>query len=113
MCFGTSSYAILIAKVFGSIFNAEFSDFSYGYRPGRSVQQAARQAQVFYQQGYKWQIDIDLHKFFDTVNQDILMERVSRKVRNKDLLKLIGRFLRGWRPSERSIAGNKERGTAG
>lgn len=83
-----------IAKVFGSIFNAEFSDFSYGYRPGCSVQQAARQAQVFYRQGYKWQIDIDLHKFFDTVNQDVLMERVARKVRNKDLLKLIGRFLR-------------------
>jgi len=42
-----------ITKVFGSIFNINFSDFSYGYRPGCSVQQAARQAQVFYQQGYK------------------------------------------------------------
>ena len=83
-----------IAKVFESIFNTNFSDFSYGYRPGRSVQQAARQAQIFYQQGYKWQIDIDLEKFFDTVNHDVLMERVARKVRNKGLLKLIGSFLR-------------------
>ena len=83
-----------IAKVFETIFNTNFSDFSYGYRPGRSVQQAARQAQIFYRQGYKWQIDIDLEKFFDTVNHDVLMERVARKVRNKDLLKLIGRFLR-------------------
>jgi len=83
-----------IAKVFESIFNTDFSDFSYGYRPGLSVQQAARQAQSFYRQGYKWQIDIDLEKFFDTVNHDVLMERVARKVRNKGLLKLIGRFLR-------------------
>ena len=83
-----------IAKVFESLFNTNFSDFSYGYRPGRSVQQAARQAQSFYQQGYKWQIDIDLEKFFDTVNHDVLMERVARKVRNKGLLKLIGSFLR-------------------
>jgi RNA-directed DNA polymerase len=58
-----------IAKVFGHKFNHTFSDFSYGYRPGRSVQQAARQAQAFYRQGYTYQVDIDL-------------------------LKLLGRFLR-------------------
>jgi RNA-directed DNA polymerase len=69
-------------------------DFSYGYRPGRSVQQAARQAQAFYRQGYTYQVDIDLEKFFDTVNHDVLMERVTRKVKNKGLLKLLGRFLR-------------------
>ena len=68
-----------IAKVLGHKFNHTFSGFSYGYMPGRSVQQAARQAQVFYRQGYTYQIDIDLEKFFDTVNHDVLMERVSRK----------------------------------
>jgi len=83
-----------IAKVFGHKFNHAFSAFSYGYRPGRSVQQAARQAQAFYRQGYTYQVDIDLEKFFDTVNHDVLMERVVRKVKNKGLLKLLGRFLR-------------------
>ena len=83
-----------IAKVLGHKFNHTFSDFSYGYRPGRSVQQAARQAQAFYRQGYTYQVDIDLEKFFDTVNHDVLMERVARKVKNKGLLKLLGRFLR-------------------
>jgi RNA-directed DNA polymerase len=78
-----------IAMVLGEIFNPTFSDNSFGYRPYRSVQQAARRAQSFYQQGYTIQIDIDLEKFFDTVNHDVLMERVGRKVK-----KLLGRFLR-------------------
>jgi len=83
-----------IAEVLGELFNPTFSDYSYGYRPARSVQQAARQAQAFYQQGYRYQIDIDLEKFFDTVNHDVLMVRVARKVKNKGLLKLLGHFLR-------------------
>ncbi len=83
-----------IAKVFGHKFNHTFSDFSYGYRPNRSVQQAARKAQEFYRQGRTYQVDIDLEKFFDTVNHDVLMERVARKVKNKGLLKLLGCFLR-------------------
>lgn len=83
-----------IAIVLGEIFNPTFSTYSFGYRPYRSVQQAARNAQAFYQQGYTIQIDIDLEKFFDTVNHDVLMERVARKVKNKGLLKLLGRFLR-------------------
>ena len=83
-----------IAKVLGDLFNATFSESSYGYRPGRSVQQAARKAQEYYRQGYIHQIDIDLEKFFDTVNHDVLMVQVARKVKNKDLLRLIGRFLR-------------------
>lgn len=83
-----------IAKVLGQMFNPTFSDYSYGYRPNRSVQQAARQSQAFYQQGLTYQVDIDLEKFFDTVNHDVLMVRVARKVKNKGLLRLIGRFLR-------------------
>ena len=83
-----------IAKVLGGLFNPTFSDYSYGYRPERSVQQAAKQAQEFYRQGYVHQVDIDLEQFFDTVNHDVLMARVARKVKNKDLLKLLGRFLR-------------------
>jgi RNA-directed DNA polymerase len=83
-----------IAKVFGDIFNPTFSQHSYGYRPGRSVQQAARQAQVYYRQGHKIQVDIDLERFFDTVNHDLLMDRVGRQVKNQALMKLLGRFLR-------------------
>ena len=83
-----------IAKVLGRQFNPTFSDYSYGYMPGRSVQQAARQAQAYYQQGYTYQITLDLEKFFDTVNHDVLMQRVARRVKNKGLLKLLGRFLR-------------------
>jgi RNA-directed DNA polymerase len=83
-----------IAKVLGDLFNPTFSEASYGYRPERSVQQAARKAQEYYRQGYTHQIDIDLEKFFDTVNHDVLMVQVASKVKNKDLLKLIGRFLR-------------------
>lgn len=83
-----------IAKVLGEKFNHGSSDSSYGYRPGRSVQQAARRAQEFYRQGQTYQVNIDLEKFFDTINHDVLMERVARKVNNKGLLKLLGRFLR-------------------
>ena len=83
-----------IAKVLGEIFNPTFSLNSYGYMPGRSVQQAARQAQGYYRQGYRFQVDIDLEKFFDTVNHDILMDRVGRGVKSKSLLKLLGRYLR-------------------
>lgn len=83
-----------IASVLGTYFNPIFSDYSYGYRPQRSVQQAARQAQAYYQQGYTYQITLDLEKFFDTVNHDVLMNRVARRIKNKGLLKLLGRFLR-------------------
>jgi len=75
-----------IAKELGELFNPTFSEFSYGYRPGRSVQQAARQAQEFYRQGDCYQVDIDLETFFDTVNHDILMDRVGRKVKDKGLM---------------------------
>ncbi len=83
-----------IAQVFGDIFNPTVSLNSYGYMPGRSVQQAARQAQEYYRQGYHFQVDIDLEKFFDTVNHDRLMARVGRRIKSKGLLKLLGRFLR-------------------
>ncbi len=65
-----------IAKVLSDLFNPTFSQQSYGYMPGRSVQQAALQAQKFYQQGFIYQVDIDLEQFFDTVNHDVLMDRI-------------------------------------
>ena len=83
-----------IAWVLTSVFEPLFSESSFGFRPGRSVQDAARQAQCYYQKGYGYQINLDLEKFFDTVNHDILMNRVSRQIKDKGILRLIGTFLR-------------------
>jgi group II intron reverse transcriptase/maturase len=82
-----------ILQVMTSIFDPEFSDHSFGFRPGRSAHQAVEQAQGYMAEGYRWVVDMDLEKFFDHVNHDILMSRVARKVRDKRLLKLIRRYL--------------------
>lgn len=83
-----------IAQALGPIFDPDFSDYSYGFRPNRSAHDAVRQVQSYIKEGYRWAVDMDLEKFFDTVNHDVLMHRVARKVRDKRLLKLIGRYLR-------------------
>jgi RNA-directed DNA polymerase len=76
------------------IFDPEFSDLSFGFRPGRSAHDAVYQVQEYIRQGYQVAVDMDLAKFFDTVNHDILMHRVSRKVKDKRVLRLIGLYLR-------------------
>ncbi len=70
-----------------------FSDHSYGFRPGRTAHQAIDQAQEYINAGYKIVVDIDLEKFFDRVNHDILMSRVARRVSDKRVLKLIRAYL--------------------
>ncbi|MDX1410267.1 MAG: reverse transcriptase domain-containing protein, partial [Saprospiraceae bacterium] len=75
------------------LFDPEFSEHSYGFRPGRSAQQAVLQARRYQQAGKRWVVDMDLEKFFDEVNHDILMARVSRKVRDRKLLHLIRLYL--------------------
>ncbi len=70
-----------------------FSEHSYGFRPGRSAHQAVAQAQSYVAEGYCHVVDIDLEKFFDKVNHDILMSRVSRRISDKRVLKLIRAFL--------------------
>ena len=70
-----------------------FSESSYGFRPGRSTHQAVAQAQTYIAEGYNWVVDIDLEKFFDRVNHDMLMGRVAKRVSDKRLLKLIRAFL--------------------
>jgi group II intron reverse transcriptase/maturase len=74
-------------------FEATFSDKSYGFRLGRKAQQAVLKAQEYIQEGYEWVVDIDLEKFFDKVNHDILMSRIARKVKDKKILLLIRRYL--------------------
>ena len=70
-----------------------FSEHSYGFRPGRSARQAVMQAQAYISEGYTWVVDIDLEKFFDRVNHDLLMSRVAGRVSDKRMLKLIRAFL--------------------
>lgn len=83
-----------ILQVLTSIFDPDFSESSFGFRPNRSAHGAVRQVQRYIKQGYRFAVDMDLSKFFDRVQHDVLMSRVARKVRDKRLLRLIGRYLR-------------------
>ena len=83
-----------IAQVLTPIFEVQFSDLSFGFRPGRHAHQAIRQVQDYVKQGYRMAVDIDLAKFFDTVNHDLLMKLLGRSIKDKRLLKLIGSYLR-------------------
>jgi RNA-directed DNA polymerase len=71
-----------------------FHENSYGFRPGRSAHQAVRQAQAYVQEGRRWCVDVDLEKFFDTVNHDVLMGKVAQRVKDKRMLALIRSFLK-------------------
>ncbi len=82
-----------IAQVLTPLFEPIFSAHSYGFRPGRSAHDAVKQAQEYVQAGYEWVVDIDLEKFFDRVNHDMLMARVARVVKDKRVLKLIRAYL--------------------
>ncbi|EAP3285220.1 group II intron reverse transcriptase/maturase [Salmonella enterica] len=70
-----------------------FSDNSYGFRPGRSAHQAVKRAKQYVEDGHHWVVDIDLEKFFDRVNHDVLMSRIVRRTKDKRVLKLIRTFL--------------------
>jgi RNA-directed DNA polymerase len=83
-----------IAQVLTPIFDPTFSESSFGFRPGRNAHQAIRQVQAHVKDGYRWAVDIDLAKFFDTVNHDLLMSLLGRTIADKRLLRLIGRYLR-------------------
>ncbi len=82
-----------IAQQLTPLFEPLFSAYSYGFRPGRSAHDAVKQAQAYVQAGYEWAVDIDLEKFFDRVNHDMLMARVARVVQDKRVLKLIRAYL--------------------
>jgi RNA-directed DNA polymerase len=80
-------------QVMQPVFDPEFSESSYGFRPGRSAQQAVLAARAHVESGRTWVVDIDIEKFFDRVNHDMLMARVARKVEDKRVLRLIRRYL--------------------
>jgi group II intron reverse transcriptase/maturase len=70
-----------------------FSEYSYGFRPGRRAHDAVLQAQRYVQDGYRVVVDVDLEKFFDRVNHDVLMHRLSKRIKDKAVLRLIRRYL--------------------
>jgi RNA-directed DNA polymerase len=82
-----------LLQVLQPIFDPTFSDASFGFRPGRSTHQAVQRARDHIAAGQRWTVDMDLEKFFDRVNHDVLMSRVARRVRDKKVLLLIRRYL--------------------
>src|SRR5271166_2350797 len=80
-------------QVLQPLFEPEFSASSYGFRPGRNAHQAVETARGYVAEGRRWVVDLDLEKFFDRVNHDILMARVARKVKDRRVLKLVRRYL--------------------
>lgn len=83
-----------IAQVLTPIFDPGFSESSFGFRPGRSAHGAAYKVRGYIRQGFRQAVDMDLAKFFDSVDHDVLMQRVARKVKDKRVLALIGKYLR-------------------
>ena len=81
-------------QVLQPLFEPQFSGHSYGFRPCRSAHDAVKAAQAFVAAGKDWVVDIDLKSFFDEVNHDLLMHRISKVVQEKGMLKLIGKYLR-------------------
>lgn len=80
-------------QVIEPIFEPKFSNYSYGFRPKRSAHDALKQAKEYVADGYNYVVDMDLEKFFDRVNHDILMSRLARKIGDKKLLKVIRGYL--------------------
>lgn len=82
-----------ISQVLMPIFEPTFSEFSYGFRPRKSARQAVRRAQYYIKMGKKIVVDIDLEKFFDRVNHDLLMTKIAKQVADKRIHKIIRRYL--------------------
>jgi RNA-directed DNA polymerase len=82
-----------VMQVLQQRWDPEFSNSSYGFRPGRSAHQAVAQAQQYIAEGYGWCVDLDLEKFFDRVNHDRLMAQIAKRIDDRRLLKLIRAFL--------------------
>jgi len=82
-----------VQQVMTPVFDPDFSETSFGFRPGRSAHHALLKAKEYMAAGKRWVVDMDLEKFFDEVNHDILMSRIARKVEDKRVLRLIRRYL--------------------
>jgi group II intron reverse transcriptase/maturase len=83
-----------VVQVLQPIFERTFSDSSYGFRPGRSAHQAIKKAKGYYEAGYRYVVDLDLEKYFDTVNHELLLNMIREEVKDESLIRLIRRFLK-------------------
>jgi len=83
-----------VAQVLGPVFEPDFSEHSYGFREGRSAHQAVREMEAGWEEGRRHAVDCDLKAFFDTVNHDRLMEQLRQKIGDRQVLGLIGKYLR-------------------
>ena len=83
-----------VGQVLNQIYDATFSESSFGFRPRRSAQDAIKQSKRYVEEGYKIVVDIDLEKFFDKVQHDVLMNKLKQRVKDARLLKLIRRYLK-------------------
>ncbi|WP_408647959.1 group II intron reverse transcriptase/maturase [Tichowtungia aerotolerans] len=99
-----------IAQVLTPIFDPHFSESSYGFRPGRSAHDAVRQVKKLFRSGHRVAVDADLSKFFDTVNHDVLMHCVEKRVKDKGVLRLIRKYLTAevmhdgrWEPTRQGV----------
>jgi len=93
------------------LWEAEFSEHSHGFRPNRSAHDAIRGGQSYTQAGKAWVVDIDLKSFFDEASHNILMRDVARKVEDKGVLRLIGRYLRAARQAPDGSREKRAKGT--
>ena len=82
-----------LLQVLQPMLDPTFSDHSYGFRPGRRAHDAVRRAQRYVQEGRRWVVDVDLERFFDRVNHDILMGKLAKRLEDKRVLRLIRRYL--------------------
>lgn len=82
-----------LLQVLSAQFDGGFSEHSYGFRPGRSAHGAVRQVQAYIQAGKRWVVDVDLEKFFDRVNHDVLMGKLASRIDDRSVLALIRRYL--------------------
>jgi len=99
-----------IAQILVEAYDLHFSNSSYGFRPGRSALEAIEQASRYIKEGKNWVVEMDLEKFFDTVNHDRLMARLAKRIKDKALLKLIGRYLRNG-IMQNGLVSTREEGT--
>jgi RNA-directed DNA polymerase len=95
-------------QVLSPLFEPEFSSSSYGFRPGKSAHQAVEAARAYVAEGYRWVVDMDLEKFFDRVNHDLLMGKLAAKVGDRRILKLIRRYLEAGLMAEGVVSPRRE-----
>ena len=99
-----------LVQILQPVFEQTFSDSSYGFRPGRSAHQAIERAKGYYEGGYTYVVDLDLEKYFDTVNHDLLIKMVRETVKDEAVIGLIKKFLKSGIMAD-GIVSQREQGT--